>query len=439
LANKLIFHILLANILWSFVPILAYPLFNEVSILSIIFLRFFISGIVLLIIALILIVYNNRFTKNEKISLKLILHFLKHKNKRFFRARNISYFTAIGFFGIILQLIFFFLTIKLTSITFTIIGFLLSIVIIAIYEKSTFSEKFDVFKVIYIIILVFTSILILEVAITGSLIIGSPISLNATIYMILFSVSISFLYIAINKDTLSKIEAELINKNKLYKVPRSLLKISISFLTGIFLMFIFLTIILILPFETDITQEALLFFSELQNISSILLRWEIQLLVIFSTIIPYILVYFANANWRSTSLTYSQWNSILNLIDPMGSLILAVLLVNEYFPIEILIITIFLLVIAIIIRHAHETKNLVQAILLINLEKGAMENIPVKLLKYNGIFQVNSITGTHDLILNVKTNNIREFYYLINNRLRTLSEIINIKILFINKIIELQP
>jgi len=144
-------------------------------------------------------------------------------------------------------------------------------------------------------------------------------------------------------------------------------------------------------------------------------------------------------NWRSTSLTYSQWNSILNLIDPMGSLILAVLLVNEYFPIEILIITIFLLVIAIIIRHAHETKNLVQAILLINLEKGAMENIPVKLLKYNGIFQVNSITGTHDLILNVKTNNIREFYYLINNRLRTLSEIINIKILFINKIIELQP
>jgi len=253
LANKLIFHILLANILWSFVPILAYPLFNEVSILSIIFLRFFISGIVLLIIALILIVYNNRFTKNEKISLKLILHFLKHKNKRFFRARNISYFTAIGFFGIILQLIFFFLTIKLTSITFTIIGFLLSIVIIAIYEKSTYSEKFDVFKVIYIIILVFTSILILEVAITGSLIIGSPISLNATIYMILFSVSISFLYIAINKDTLSKIEAELINKNKLYKVPRSLLKISISFLTGIFLMFIFLTIILIIPFETDIT------------------------------------------------------------------------------------------------------------------------------------------------------------------------------------------
>ncbi|MHA1329169.1 MAG: EamA family transporter [Promethearchaeota archaeon] len=253
MANKLIFHILLANILWSFVPILAYPLFNEVSILSIIFLRFFISGIVLLIIALILIVYNNRFTKNEKISLKLILHFLKHKNKRFFRARNISYFTAIGFFGIILQLIFFFLTIKLTSITFTIIGFLLSIVIIAIYEKSTYSEKFDVFKVIYIIILVFTSILILEVAITGSLIIGSPISLNATIYMILFSVSISFLYIAINKDTLSKIEAELINKNKLYKVPRSLLKISISFLTGIFLMFIFLTIILIIPFETDIT------------------------------------------------------------------------------------------------------------------------------------------------------------------------------------------
>ncbi|MHA1782283.1 MAG: Lrp/AsnC ligand binding domain-containing protein [Promethearchaeota archaeon] len=292
---------------------------------------------------------------------------------------------------------------------------------------------------IYIIILFLNSILILEVAITGSLIIGSQISLNATIYMILFSVSISFLYIAINKDTLSKIEAELINKNKLYKVPRSLLKISISFLTGIFLMFIFLTIILIIPFETDITQETLLFFSELQNISSIFLRWEIQLLVIFSTIIPYILVYFANANWRSTSLTYSQWNSILNLIDPMGSLILAVLLVNEYFPIEILIITIFLLVIAIIIRHAHETKNLVQAILLINLEKGAMENIPVKLLKYNGIFQVNSITGTHDLILNVKTNNIREFYYLINNRLRTLSEIINIKILFINKIIELQP
>jgi DNA-binding Lrp family transcriptional regulator len=139
-------------------------------------------------------------------------------------------------------------------------------------------------------------------------------------------------------------------------------------------------------------------------------------------------------NWRPTTLTFGQWSSILSLIDPMSSLILAVLLVSEYFPIVFLLITIFILILSIILRYAHEVKNLVRACILITLKKGELKDLPLKILKYYGVISVDYLAGTHDLLLNVKMNNIKEFYHLINLRLRKLNEVENILILFVNKI-----
>ena len=83
---------------------------------------------------------------------------LFHKNRRFFDIKNILYYLYLGFFGIILNIVFFFLTLKTTSITFTMVGFLLSVIFIAFYEKGVNFERFDVFKVLYIIILFFSII-----------------------------------------------------------------------------------------------------------------------------------------------------------------------------------------------------------------------------------------------------------------------------------------
>jgi DNA-binding Lrp family transcriptional regulator len=313
------------------------------------------------------------------------------------------------------------------------IGFLLSIILIALYDKGVNFEKFDIFKVLYIIMLVFTIIILAFIGIIGGSLKGKPITFNGIFYLLIFSIAISFLYISINRDAFSKDEARLITKNKYYKIPRFLIKMSVSFLLGTLSMIPFVLIFTVLPFPNELKYESTQFFKQLFDFFVILGRWEILYLIIFSTLIPYILVFIANTFWKSEYLTYSQWSSILNLIDPMGSILFSVILINEYFPLEMLIITIFLLVITIVFRYAHETKNLVKAYILISLKKGEIKSTILKILKYNGVISVYALIGTFDLLVDVKVSSIRDLYSLVDNRLKPIDEVKNLEILFINK------
>lgn len=431
--NKYIINIIIANLLWSFIPVLVSDLVSEISVFMIIFIRFIVSGLFLLFIAMIFTLINNHLTNNAKISIRLLFENIKHKNRRFNNIRNYSYYILIGFCGVILNIIFFFLTLKNTSISFTMIGFLLSVIIIAVYEAGRNFEKFDIFKVLYITLMFFAILIILFVSYESAQINGSLISLNGFVYLLLFSVTISFLYVGIDKDSYSKLELESINENKYYKIPRLLIKMSLSFLIGTLLMIPFLLGLNFLPIFSDFKLEIISFFNEFSNIFLYLGRWEILYLIIFSTIIPYLLIYIANVNWKSLNLTYSQWNSILNLIDPMGSIILAVIIVSEFFPLELLVIFIFLIIISIILRYAHEVKNMVNAYLLITLKKGVIGALPVKILKNYGIVTVNSLIGSHDLLIKIKISSIKDFYYLVDKKLKSVSDIKKIEIYFINK------
>lgn len=434
--NKLIINIILANLLWSFIPVVVEGLFLEVSIIMVIFLRFLISGFVLLILSIILVFINNRITQNETISLRFLFKNLLHKNRRFFDIKNISYYLYLGFFGIILNIVFFFLTLKTTSIIFTMVGFLLSVIFIAFYEKGANFEKFDIFKVLYIILLFFTIVILVFVGSTGAALKGRPVMLNGIIYLLVFSIAISFLYIVINRDAYSMEEVKIININRNYKIPRFLLKMSFSFLIGVICLIPLVLIIYIIPIETDLTYEISTFFAQFKSIFLILFRWEMIFLIIFATIIPYLLIFVANVNWKSENLTYSQWSSILNLVDPMGSIIFSIIFVNEYFPHELLIIIIFLLVFTFVFRYSHEIKNLVQAIVLLKLKKGSINRIALRVFKYYGITSIYTLVGTYDLLLNAKVSSIKDFYNLINLRLKPLNEIEDIEVLFTNKIVK---
>ena len=434
LPSKYLSNLVIANLLWSFIPIVVMGLFSEISILTIIFLRFFFSGIALFVIAISLVIINNYLNNDKKISLKELFLNLRHKNKRFYRIRQYNYYFLIGFFGIILHILFYFLALKRTSIPFAMIGTLMTIVFISLYEKGVNYEKFDIFRILFIVMLFFSILIITSVSLQGAEIKSDPIDLLGFIYLVLYSITGSFLYISIDRDSFSKKELINLNINKYYKIPRALIKMAIVFLSGVLLLIPASLLIAFLPFETDITQEAIAFFDELGFIFVILERWEIIYLIIFATILPYLLIFLARVNWKSENLTYSQWSSILNLIDPMGLIIFSVLIVNEYFPYDLLIITIFLLIITIVFRYAHETKNLVKAYLLITLRKGKIKPISLRILKYYGVTSVNALIGTYDLLVDVKISSIKDFYSLVNKRLKPIDEIKKIEIIFINKI-----
>ena len=433
LTNKYIFNLIIANLLWSFIPIVAKGLFDGISIITIIVLRFLTSGIFLFFIAILIALVNNHFNKDARIPLKEYIFNLRHKNKRFYDIRTYNYYFLIGFFGIILHIIFFFLALKTTSIPFTMIGILLTIIFIAFYEKGVNYEKFDVFRILFILMLTVAIIIIISVSFRGAQLSGTPIELRGIIYLILYSITSSFLYISIERDSFSKKELRNINKNKYYKIPRALLKMSIAFISGVVILIPVLLVILLLPFETNFTQETVNFFENLLSLNSIIFRWEIIYLIIFATIIPYILIFLANVNWKTTSLTYSQWSSILGLIDPISTLIFAVLLSGEYFPQEYLVIVVVFLVIAVVLRYAHEVKNVINAYILLKIKKGCLNTIPIRILKFYGIKEIYSLIGRFDLMLNVRVNSFRDFHYLINRKLKPLNEILEMEVQFVDK------
>jgi len=427
--NKNILLIVVSNILWSFVPVIVSGLFDEFSIITIIFLRFFFSAIVLLVIAVLLVLINNRNPSNSRIELKELFRFTLDKNKDFYNIRNIFYFAILGYFGIILQLVFFFLALKLTTISLTMIGFQLSIIIIAFYEHGNKSEKLDLFKILYLIVLIFSIGIIIFVKAEQS---GVTITSTGFLYIILFSVCLTFFHIVSAMDKLRRRELEIINRNENYKIPRLLVKISLMFFTGIALMFpIFLLLNL---FQTDLSSEIQQFFYELTIISIILLRWEIIVLILFTTIIPYFLLFTAFAKWNPYSLTYRQWSSILSTIEPIGGILFGVLFGVETFDTLFLAVVLFLLILSIMLRFIHESVNKVNALIAINLKQGNMERFPIKLLKYDGVSSVQYMVGTYDIILTIKANSLKDVYYLVNEELRNLEAIMNLKILFINKI-----
>ncbi|MBY9006098.1 MAG: EamA family transporter [Candidatus Lokiarchaeota archaeon] len=432
--NKHFFYIILANFFWSIVPILASDLFRFTSIIMVAFQRFFISGIFLFFLALFLAIYNNKHKKREKIPIGQLLRLVLEKNEDFSNFRFFMYFLLLGFFGIILHIFGYFFALKLTSISFALVGFQLSIIIIAFYEHGVRLENLDIFKTLYLVILIFCVIIISYIKFQDPSQTYISSSIIGWIYIVLFAVCVSFLHIGISKDTYTSKEVNLINKNKDFKIIRMLIKLSLIFILGFIPLIPFMLIFYFFPIELNLHNEIVLFFSEFSNFFNILFDWRMVLLIVFSTIIPYTLMFISNVNWSPYNLTYSQWISILTIIEPIFSLILGIIFIGEYFPLEFLIIVTFLLIISILLRYAHETKNKVNAYILLNLRQGLLDSIPIQLLKLSGVCCVQSLIGTHDLLLNIKTNSIKDIYKLINKEIRKIDGIENLDILFIDKI-----
>ncbi len=432
--NKFILNLVAANILWSLVPIVVVGILNEFSIFTILLLRFLISGVTLFCFSLFFVLYNNYITKNDKLSFKLIFGLLKKRNKRFYNLRNIYYYSFLGFFGVVLTIVFYFLSLKTSNIAFTVIGYLLSMIFIAFYEQGVASEKSDVFKALYLTLLIFTIGTVFLISAQSALSQGIDNLIKSIIYIFLFTLALTFFTIFINRDSYSKEELIVINTNAIYKIPRLFLKMAICFLLGVGLMFPFILIVGFIPIHSDLSVEVHNFLQEISELNQIAFRWEILFLIVFSTILPYVLIFTAQVFWNSPNLTYSQWAGIIKLIDPLSSLLIAVFFLNEFFPIPFLIIVIFLIAVAIVLRYAHETKNLVQAFLLISSDKGCVSTLPLKLLRFYGIMSVEYITGTRDFVIYVRISSVKDFNVLINQKLRSLPQIKKVDMLFVNKI-----
>ncbi len=434
--NKYIFNLIGASLLWSLIPVIVTNLFKEISLLTILFLRFLMAGLFFLFLSFIFIYFNNKRAKSPemKILIRNLFKHMKLRNKKFFNLKFVYYYLCLGFFGIILQVIFYFLSLKETTIAFTMTGYQITIIIVAFYEHGVKSERLDFFKVLYLLVLIFCIAIISYVYLQLSNPQATSISMTGFFYVLLMAACMAFLQLSMGKESYTKEEIDFANRNRNFKLVKLLFKISLVFLIGILTLFPFLFCIYIFPIPTVLSVELTKFLYEITILPSILFRWEILFLIFFSTVIPYLLFFIASVNWHSYFLTFSQWESILSLIEPIGGILFGVLLIGQYFPTDFLIIVLFLLGISILFRFAHESRNKINALLLVNQKPGMPKSIPLKLLKLSGIHRVDSLIGTNDYLLNVKTSSIKELYYLIDSELKKIEGIKVKEILFINKI-----
>ena len=315
------------------------------------------------------------------------------------------------------------------TIALAMIGFQVTIILVALYEHGIKSEKLDIFKMLYLLLLVVSIGIIISVKSQEAALHGTGFSLIGLIYITLFTLSLAFFQITINRDIYSKHELKIANKNRYYKIVRLLIKISSTFLIGVIFMFPFLLVFQLVFPISDLTTETVKFYGEFPNMFNILMRGDVIFLIIFSTILPFLLVFLTSVYWKPYNLTYSQWNSILTLIEPIGALIFGIIFVGEYFPLELLLVVFFLLIVSILFRYAHELKNIVNAYILLNNNIGNLKKLPMKLLKFQGVMSVDTLAGTHDLLLNVKSSSIKDFYYLVDKQIKKLDEIIWLEIM----------
>jgi DNA-binding Lrp family transcriptional regulator len=77
---------------------------------------------------------------------------------------------------------------------------------------------------------------------------------------------------------------------------------------------------------------------------------------------------------------------------------------------------------------------LVNSILLISHKPGILETLALKLLKLEGVYSVESLIGTFDFLVKIKTNSIKGLYYLKNIGIKNIEGIEDVKVLFIDKI-----
>ncbi|HMF29903.1 MAG TPA: hypothetical protein VKK79_00700, partial [Candidatus Lokiarchaeia archaeon] len=109
-----IWLIVLVNLLWALIPVPVIQLFATYSVFIVFLLRFFYSGVIILIISFVLMIWYKH--SHPDFSMKVIFQYLRSPNRDYRNLSQLSYFTILGDIGITLQIIFFFYSFKFLGV-----------------------------------------------------------------------------------------------------------------------------------------------------------------------------------------------------------------------------------------------------------------------------------------------------------------------------------
>ncbi len=136
-----------------------------------------------------------------------------------------------------------------------------------------------------------------------------------------------------------------------------------------------------------------------------------------------------------SALPFDTWSSIVSIVEPAGSVIFGVLIINEQFPYDYLFLVVFLLSLSILLRYVHETSNKVIAYVALSFVPQREKEVYRDLYQIKAIQSISSVVGDYDVILFIQSNSIVAFNK-IHRKLEVHPDIEKVKIFLVEEVIK---
>jgi hypothetical protein len=426
--------LVIANILFSLVPLFLIDSLSY-SIFSVTFVRFLFASVIEFGILIISIVirqtkvnteYKRRLDNSNNSSMTpqngkqnlfryYFRDYLLGKNEKLGKGvSQLGFYSLLGVMLVTFSIpLYFFAITKFGVVITTIVINTGSLLIISLYNILNKEEQFDTLKFVYMTLLI-TSVF----TATFGRNVETTITLNyeGTLTLVISVFTWILFMILTGKSTYKpkiKIDSELkrvADISNLSKLIRSLIQLFFTHILGTLFLFPLCILIILFGAESQIRIESLQFFTEITlNLSNLLVTPGMVFMVLFGTVIPYLLMFMSAAIWPKGSLKHDQWNSILALLEPLIGLYIGYLFWNELIHLDYMIFTTILLLSSIIIRYFYESKNTFDFFFFLKIQKNILSVIQF-LQKNHDIESIAVTCGDWDVIFKIKMRNMEKFY-----------------------------
>lgn len=391
---------MLANVLWALIPLPVAQLFDDYTVFAIILARFLPAGVVTCGVAVAWILGH------PTLHLRDFRAYLGSRNARFFGWRQWQYLGIFGATTISLQVMFFFYGMKLAGFVLTFAAYPVGIILVAFYNWGQGREDMDLYKWLYLFLLFVVAFLIGFEKFPGTTAMD-PFGLAC---VVLLTLALAGYSILTDKDVLAPAEEARAKDGRAeYRFARLLVKMGVSQLVAAGTVIVVTACLLPAPEAWLVAREARLFYTELPGVGKLVFSGPGAFLVIGATILPYFLWFYASTNWPREALSFDQWSSILNLVDPALAMVVSVVFLADPFSPLALLLVLALMGVAIALRYVAESQNVVHASVLVQLDPEYDPALFARASRQKGVLVVQSLLGYYDLLAVVKMANFRRY------------------------------
>ncbi|MEM2636858.1 MAG: hypothetical protein QXL15_00755 [Candidatus Korarchaeota archaeon] len=344
-------------IIWATMPLVLVPALEMVNPFILIWCRLFLAGITFLAIGI--MIYK---ATNCKIS---------NVQKFFTDAAIVG--AAVG-----LSTSTFFVAVKLSGPILTLgTGSVMPVVLIGIIQNN--KEPLSYLKATYLLT-TFCAAMFFMLSRLGSVVI-TPLSIF-TLSLYIFG------------STLFLITTEK-KKSKTHSIGVVMLRNGISFLSGALMV---LGVAAVYSFIYE-DAELIRAITEFQVDKAFPLNYYVILLVILYTLIPYFMYWYSSTIWPPDAMSFSQWASILNLLETAISTLLSRYVLGEEVNEITFLAAVSFLFVTLMLRYFHESRERVHTLLLIGVAPSKHQSVISRLVKMNEFSSVWSISGEEFLVM----------------------------------------